>query len=372
VSYIVREISGETGWKDFLSIPYEIYRDDLYWVAPQTSEVRRVLNKEKNPYFRDVVLKVFVCYSGDKPVCRSIMVINRRHWLKWNKKSAFFGYFESLNDISAARYLFKQIETECRASGAEFLEGPFNPNHYSELGILTDNYNSSPVFFETYNPPYYPGLLAGAGFSESSVFHTRINTNIQATLSKYGTAAESDIYGRDFRFRKFCIWRMKRDLEIMRGINNDAFENNLFFLPLKKEEYRFSARFMFFVTKPELILFAEYKGQPVGVLQCVIDFNRLIKPLKGKMMIWNIPGLFMQRNRTKDLIIYTVGIKKEFQHTRVAAAMIKSAVKILRKYSTVTTTWISNENKSVIHISDLFEMKPYKHFAIYSKHLQSY
>ena len=35
-----------------------------------------------------------------------------------------------------SKCLFDKIEADSRASGAEYLEGPFNPNHYSELGNL--------------------------------------------------------------------------------------------------------------------------------------------------------------------------------------------------------------------------------------------
>ncbi len=371
MSYSVRQISDKKGWDDFLSIPLEIYRDDPNWVAPQNSQVRRVLNSGKNPYFADATIKLYVCYSGEKPVCRSIMVITPLHWLKWNKKSAFFGFFESVNDCEAVKYLFTKIEDESCALGAEYLEGPFNPNPYSELGVLIDNYNSDPVFFETFNPPYYSQLLNEAGFSETCRFHTRINNNITATLSKSIKRSDTATLDKDITIRKFNFWRLNRDLEIMREINNDAFENNWYFLPLSRDEYKFSAKYLFFVTTPGLILIAEYNGQPVGAIQFVINFNRLIKPLKGRLMPWNLPGMFLKRRRIKELVIFTVGIKKAFQHTRVSALMIQAAIKIFKKYSSVSTTWISDENKAVIHISELFEMKPYKHFGIYSKPLQN-
>jgi hypothetical protein len=367
--YCVSEISGRDGWNDFLSFPQKVYRDDPNWVAPMISEVRRVLNNSGNPYFKNAVLKLFVCYCEEKPVCRSILVINRLHWNKWGKKTAFFGFFESMNDNVAVKYLFERIETDSRKLGAEYLEGPLNPNHYSELGLLLDNFSVPPVFFETYNPSYYPFLIESAGFSELCRFHTRINNDINATLSKSVEKPDPAIINKDITIRKFNIFRLNRDLEIMREINNDAFENNWYFLPLTREEYKFSAKYMFLVTTPGLVLIAEYKGQPVGALQCVINFNSLIKPLKGRIMPWQLPGLLLKRRRLKELVIFTVGIKKPFRHTAVSAIMIKSALRILKKYSVVTTTWISDDNKTVIYISDLFEMKPYKHFGIYSKPL---
>ncbi len=366
----VREIKDETGMNDFLSLPADIYRNDRNWVAPQLSEVKRTLNPTLNPYFANASLQLFVCYSDGKPVCRSILVINRLHWVRWDKKSAFFGFFESYENAKAVKYLFSRIEEEARKAGAEIIEGPFNPNHYSELGILLDNFNTDPLFFETYNPPYYPHLLKEAGLSILEILHTKTNSDIAATLSKLQRIIkEPDLKYKEYTIRKFNIFRMKRDLEILREINNEAFENNHHFLPLSREEYSFSAQFLFFVTLPKLILIVEHKGKPAGAIQCVINFNRLIKPFNRNINWWHIPGLLISRKNLKELIVFTVGVKKSFRNTPVLTMIVRSVLRIFRNYSTLSTTWVSDENKGVNHFCDLLEMKPYKHFALYSKQL---
>jgi hypothetical protein len=368
MSFLVREITIKDRFEDFLSIPSGIYRNDPNWVAPQQSELLRVLNPRKNPYFLKASLKIYVCYSDGLPVSRAILVINCHYWTGWNKKSAFFGFFESSYDTAAVGNLFEKIEADSRAAGAEYLEGPFNPNHYSELGILTDNFNFSPAFFETYNPVYYPSLLICAGFSESKRFQTRINNNILSTLSEKYSNTGKEAISKDITIRKFNIYRFKKDLEILRDINNDAFENNDYFLPLSIEEYKFSAKYLFFVTSPRLILIAEYKGMPVGAAQFVVNINNIVKPYNGRIKPWHIPGLLWKRRNLKELVIFTAGVKKAFRKTRVFALLLKSAINIFRNYSSISTTWISDENLGN-NLDNLLDMKPGKHFAIYSKQL---
>jgi hypothetical protein len=368
MSFLVKEITGKDGLDDFFTIPLKIYKDDPDWINPQKSELRRVLDPLKNPYFKNAFLRIYVCYADCIPVSRSIMVINHLYWEKWHVKSAFFGFFESINNSDAVRFLFEKIETDSREYGAEYLEGPFNPNHYSELGILIDNFNSTPMFFEPHNPSYYPDLLKETGFSESNLFHTRINNNISATLLNKYKKFHRQTSNKAIVIRKFNILRFKRDLNILRNINNAAFENNKFFLPLSKEEYSFSAKYLFLVTRPGLILIAEYKGEPVGAVQLVVNFNRLLKRYKGRIMPWNFPALFWKRKYLKELIIFTAAIKKDFRNKRVFAMLLKSTLEIFRNYSTISTTWIADDNLG-ISLSKLLEMKPDKHFAIYSKQL---
>lgn len=367
MNYTIKEISDEQGWGDFILLPYTIYKNDPSWIAPQTTEIRRVLDVKKNPYFKDGILKLFVCYHNGLPVSRTIMVINHAHWAKFKRKSAFFGFLESVNDSAAIECLFRKVESECRLLGAEYLEGPFNPGHYSELGILTNNFDVPPAFFETYNPPYYVQLLTSTGFSELIRFHTMKNDNMPDTLSKIHWKKER--LPAHITVRKFNLLRINRELELMREINNDAFDGNWYFLPLSSAEYRFSARFLFLVTSPGLILFAEYKGKPVGVLQCAINFNSLIKSYDGKIRVWHLPAILLKRRKLKELTIFTVGIKKSYQNTGVSAALITSALEILKRYTSVSTTWISDENKAIMHIAELFGMKPSKYFSIYSKSL---
>jgi hypothetical protein len=207
-------------------------------------------------------------------------------------------------------------------------------------------------------------------FSESYHIHTRINNDIAATLSRKFKITDPIPGGDDFTIRKFNIFRFRKDLEILREINNDAFDHNWHFLPLSKEEYRFSAQFLFLVTSPRLILIVEHHGKPAGAIQCVINFNKLIKPLNGRMKFWEFPGLLFRRKNVKELVIFTVGVKKAFQrNTVVISLIVRSALKIFQDYSVLSTTWMSDENKGVNHFSELLEMKPYKHFAIYSKKL---
>jgi hypothetical protein len=364
---VIKEITASEGMDDFLSIPSEIYLNDQNWIAPVNKEIKRILDPLVNPYFKNSFVRMFLGYVHKKAVCRAIMVINPFYWKKFNRKTAFFGFFESLNDSEAVRCLFETIGEESKKAGAEYLEGPFNPNHYSELGILTDNFDTPPAFFETYNPSYYPALLEDAGMTVSNIFHTRVNYNIHDTLKSKYRNTDNGIC-KDIKIRKFNIFRFKRDMSILREINNDSFKDNKYFLPLSKEEYLFSAKYLFLVTKPSLILIAEYKGEPVGAVQLVTNLNCILKKYRGIIKFWNIPSLLWKSWHTDELIVFTTGIKEEYRSKRIFTLLLRSSVKIFRKYSTLSTTWIADDDLGK-SLSVILGMAEGKHFAIFSKQL---
>ncbi|NBO94223.1 MAG: hypothetical protein EBV06_18220, partial [Planctomycetia bacterium] len=170
---LVLDVRTPGEWADFLELPFSLYKDDPLWVAPLRSEVTKALDRDSNPYFRGVALEKFVCYRDGQPVSRSIAVVSPRHWERFGEKAAFFGFFESENDPEAVCQLFAAIETYSTAKGARTLKGPFNPNHYSELGLLVENFET-PAFFEPYNPVWYADLLRAAGFRAVTRLHTRV------------------------------------------------------------------------------------------------------------------------------------------------------------------------------------------------------
>ncbi|MCX6233779.1 MAG: hypothetical protein NT175_03530 [Bacteroidetes bacterium] len=370
MSYQVKIISDRKGMQDFLDLPFRMHHNDPDWVPPLKSEIIRTLDQTKNPYFAGVDLKKFVCYKGNEPVARAISVINPEHWKKFHEKTAFFGFYESVEDEQASAILLKTIEEYCQLKSAERLEGPFNPNHYSELGMLVKNYERS-AFFETHNPEYYPSFIKKSGFEVVYRIHTRINTETRDFLSQRHKNYKIPPESNGFTVRHFDLFDMKAELERIREVFNDAFSENWHFLPVSRKEYLFSAKSLFAVTNPSLIQIVEHHGKPVGVLQCVLNINPLLQSLKGRIRITDIYKLLVQRKAIREVVVYAVGIKKAYQNSRVFILLIDAMLKIAQRYPVVYSTWMSDDNIAAVRASEIIGLKPYKWFEVYGKTLKS-
>ena len=310
---------------------------------------------------------IFVCYREEEPVARAIAVVNPKFWEKYGKKTAFWGFFESENDQKAVTTLFTSIETYCKEKSAEYLEGPFNPNHYSELGLLVENFDR-PAFFETYNPEYYAPLIQGAGFSPSYRIYTCINRDSREFAH---TPPPADYLNRakkeGFTIRPFNLLHMQAELDRIREVYNDAFSENWHFLPVSKEEYQFSAQGMFLVTNPSLVQIVEQRGKPVGVLQCVLNINPILAPLRGRISLLDLPALIWKRLTTRELVLYAVGVKKACRHGQVTLLLFEAFRKMARRYRVLYTTWMTKDNPSAAKGSENARMAPYKWFALFGK-----
>lgn len=364
----VKKITDRKGMQDFLQLPYDIYRNDDQWVAPLNSEILRTLDAAKNPYFKGCDLQKYICYKGNTPVARGITVINPRHWQKFDRKTAFFGFFESEDDTSISRALFASMADHCRQQGAAYMEGPFNPNHYSELGLLVENF-TQPVFFETYNPPYYQNLLKDAGFYAISRLHSRENHDARAFATAHSPKSLARMKTENYTIRPFNSLRLKSEMELIREVFNDAFSENWHFLEVSRAEYNFLRNGIFLISKPGLIQIVEYKGKPIAVLQCVLNVNPLLKKMKGKLRAIDLPRLLLKRKEIQELIVYAVGIKKAHRSGPAFLMMYKAIEKMVQRYPTLYTTWTMEENKPAVNGSEIIGMKPYKWFEVFEKTL---
>jgi len=367
MSYKIKILSEGNNFRDFQEVPEKIYRNDPFRVAPLRSEVMRTLDQKQNPYFLNASLQKFICYNNGNPVARSIAVINRNHWMKYGKRTAFFGFFESVNDKEGVTRLFESISKYCADEGAEFIEGPFNPNHYSEQGLLTDNFQSAPVFFEPYNPDYYPDLIESVGFKVSKRLHTRINAKADKYLrDRYGDLYSGKASG-DFTVRHISLWNLNTDLERIREVNNNAFADNWHFLPLTKPEYQFSARYSIFVTTPGLIVLIEKGNETVGVIQFMLNINLILKNMHGKASHLDYLRFMWKRRFIPSIVLFTAGIKKAYQNSMVAWLMLKAVCSIAQRYPVISTTWMTDDNIPSIKTSEHLGLVPYKWFSIYEK-----
>jgi hypothetical protein len=366
----VVSVSSSRQTKDFLRLPFIVYRGDKNWVAPMASEVRRVLDAKRNPYFAQAKLKLFVCYKDGALASRVAIIINRLHQAKFGVRSAFFGFFESIDDLGAVRSLFDEAQKYCRSQGVEQIEGPFNPNHYSELGLQASHFGTEPTFFQPYNPEYYNRLLEDVDFRVSARFHTRRNGNIhEYILSQYGNPRAVDRIG-EYTIRPLSKKDLGEELERFREVNNDAFSSNWHFLPLSKEEYLFSAKYLHLVTRPGLVQIVEHKGEPVGVLHCVLDINPLLREINGRAGPIKYIRFIRNRRKIQRLIIFSVGVKKAYQHSVVYKLILSSFCRICMNYKEVETTWLSEENIPAVKASEHVGLKPDKEFVIYKKDLK--
>ncbi|MBI3016933.1 MAG: GNAT family N-acetyltransferase, partial [Deltaproteobacteria bacterium] len=83
--------------KRFITFAWEIYKNDPHWVPPLIHDQQKILNPQKNPFFKHSEVQLFGAFENVQMVGRLAVGINQTSNRFRHENVAFFGFFESFN-----------------------------------------------------------------------------------------------------------------------------------------------------------------------------------------------------------------------------------------------------------------------------------
>ncbi|NNG27626.1 MAG: hypothetical protein HKM87_08875, partial [Ignavibacteriaceae bacterium] len=125
-SVTVKSVSNKKELNDFIKFPFLVYKNYKYWVPPLNMEQKNLLNKEKNPFFKDAEAEYFLAERDGKIVGRISAIKNNQHLKNHNDASGHFGFFECIDDQEVANALFNKAKEWIKENGLKYMKGPAN------------------------------------------------------------------------------------------------------------------------------------------------------------------------------------------------------------------------------------------------------
>jgi len=375
----LKPIETKADWDAFIDFPWKIYKDDPNWVPPLRIAVKDLLDVKKNPFFKHAYMHPVLAFRDDVCVGRVVGVVDDNHNEFHAEKTAFFGFFESINDEKVAHALLDEVARWAKSKGMSALRGPMNPSTNHECGLLVEGYDDPPSVMMTYNPPYYVTLLEKWGLTKSKdLYAFTIDGNRVKFSDRIMAQAEKLRRGNIVTFRPVNLSKFDEEIEKILEIYNDAWEKNWGFVPMAPDEFRHMAKDMKAILDPELLLIAEVRGQPAAFALTLPDVNQAIKKVKdGKLfptgllkLFWNIkgPGRKKTINRCR---ILTLGIKKEFREYGIGPLLYAEYYKRgpALGYPIGEASWILEDNRPMTKALQFMKAERTKVYRIYDSAL---
>lgn len=302
--------------KQFILLPFSLYKNDPNWVAPLISDQVKFFDPEKNPYYEHSQVQLFIAIIKGKVVGRISAHTNTQHNKFHKDKIGFFGFFECINDQEVANGLLAKAKEWNREHGMEIMRGPMSFSTNDEVGLLVKGFDTPPFVMMPHNHPYYLTLLEDAGFVKAMDLNAWYN-DIKEMPEKLRRIAQVVEKKSNFTIRTLDKKNLKRDIETVFTIYQKAWERNWGFVPMTKEEFDHTVATLLPIADPELIFIAEVDGQPAGFSVALPDYNVILKKFKGRI---TLPGIFWMLYYTKffpkklaRVRVITMGVIKEYQ-----------------------------------------------------------
>jgi GNAT superfamily N-acetyltransferase len=177
-------------------------------------------------------------------------------------------------------------------------------------------------------------------------------------------------------------FHLQRDLNILKEIYNDSWDNNWGFVPMSAAELDDMIAVIRRHIRPELALIAEVNGQTAGFVLAFPDINQALlhaRPRPGKPeLVSRAQTLWHWRLRSKinRVRIPLMGIRNEYRGIGVEAAlfvrMYEEAIQLSQRtgWKYADAGWVLEANAPMQRLIESYSGAPYKRYAIYERVLE--
>ncbi len=317
MGYRLRQVTTKADRKEFVLVPWEIYRGDNKWVPPLIADRLETIDPNKNPFYEHADVALFLLEDdGGRPVGRISAQVNHLHNEHHKEKTGFFGFFECIDDQKAATQLLEAAEQWLSERGMERILGPESFSTNEECGLLAEDREGPPFIMCTYNPPFYVKLVEGAGYQKAKDLYGWAYQvgEIPDAPRQIAEAVEKH---PGLTIRRADPRHMERDVRIVRDIFNAAWSKNWGYVPWTEKEVEHSAKMMKMILAPEITAIAEVEGKPAGMMLAFPNLLEAIKDLNGRLFPTGLPKLIwrvmMKRYQFRTARLFLLGVKPEYR-----------------------------------------------------------
>jgi GNAT superfamily N-acetyltransferase len=315
---------------------------------------------------------LFLAYEDQKVVGRIAAILNNNH-NDFNKTNdGFFGFFDCINDNEVAKLLFEAAEDWLKTKKINRIIGPVNFSTNETCGLLVEGFTSPPYAMMTYNSPYYLDLVEKQGYHKQTdllAYEFVANAYNERALKLRQTLDER-LAKKGIVIRQINLKDFTNEANRVREIYNQAWDRNLGFVPMTKEEFDYLAKDLKLVLDPAFCLIAEHEGRPVGFGLAIPDINQiLIKVKRGRLLPTGIFKLLLGKSKINHLRIIALGVTEPYRKMGIEGSFYGAFMKRFaeRNMQHAEASWILEDNTMMRLGIENINGKVYKRYRIFEK-----
>jgi GNAT superfamily N-acetyltransferase len=341
-------------------------------VPPLISERKRHLDKRRNPFFEHSEAEYFLAWRGDQPVGRITAHVDHRLNEFQDNEWGLFGFYESERDPAVAAALLDAAEAWLRERGRDRMIGPFDFSTNHECGVLVEGHELRPQILENWHHPYYKDLLEGQNLVKAMDLY---KWEIDASNRSHMLPVIDDLADRlepehGIRLRRMRKRDIQTEVREFMEVYNSAWSSNWGFVPLTDHELTHMAKELKPVLDEDFACVAETAdGEVAGVSLSLPDFNFVLSKINGRLLPLGWISALREQRRINEIRVFALGVKPQFQHTGVAAALYRDVwdACLRRGIHRAETGWILEINESMNRAMEALTGRIVKRYRIYER-----
>ncbi len=378
----VRTVNSKADRAAFVDLPYRLYAGDPHWVPPLRDEVHGLITPGKNPWFEHGEAQFFLAERDNKVVGRISAHIDQLALAQPKEKgmgpgTGNWGLLEA-EDKAAAESLIAAAERWLKDKGMARVLAPLSLSIWDEPGLLVSGFDHPPTVMMGHNAPAYQGWIEGQGYGFAKALKTwdlDIGHPFPELVNRIVAAGE-----KNARIRIRCVnkARFNEEARLILGILNDAWSDNWGFVPLSDSEIAYVGKKLKPIVYEDLIMVAEYDGEPVAFMIVLPDINEKLKQFGGTLLPFNWAKLlwWLRKPQVRTMRVPLMGVVKRLQSSRMASQLAFMMIEFIRRNAVARygasrgeIGWILDDNQGMNAIADAIRSRVNKEYWLYEKAL---
>lgn len=360
--------------RDFLQLPFRLYKDIPQWVPP-LMDGERARFKPKFPFYEHSQAAFYLVRSGTGQAVGRIAVHNHRKFNEYrNEKNAILYLYEAVDDDQVAGMLFDAVRSWGQARGLDTLLGPKGFLTGDGIGLLVEGFEHKPAIGIAYNPAYY------VRHWEAVAGMQKVMDYVSGKASRAGyeyppklkELAERVKQRRGFHVPEFKrMSEVKKYLPLLARAYNTTWTGLWAYTPTAEADLVALFDKLLILAKPELVKFVFKGDELIGFQLAYPDISDAIQRQKGELWPFGWIDMLLEKNRTKWINVNGNAVLPQYQGLGANVILYDEMAKSLLlnpQYEHADLVQVQETNiKMLGDMDDIVEMNFYKRHRVYSR-----
>ncbi len=375
MSLRIEPVEDAAGYRDFIELPFRLYRSDPLWVAPIRSMQKFTLDPSRgHPFHQHGETACFLARdSSGGTLGRICAIANRAHNDYHHDRTGFFGFLEAVDDQEVFDALFETASGWLRERGMDRVRGPMNFSTNEEIGLLIDGFDRSPVLMMTYNPPHYADHVERSGFGKSKDVLAYLLEKEKFSWERMRRLAGLVERRTGAEVRTVRRKHLYEDVLTLMDIYNECWSRNWGFVPMTDAEFRQMARDLSMMLVEGLAPVVYEDGRAVAFAVGLPDANKAFLKARGSLLrtvlALKVPPFRMKIEGVRVLLL---AVREKWRGCGLESLIISRMVDY--GFRTGVTwaelSWVLEDNHALRSIlENEMHTVVYKTYRIYDKNL---
>ena len=370
---VIREIEGRDQLTAFVKFPFELNKNNPFWVPPIIKEELEMLDKKVNPVFQNAIAHYFLAYKGDQIVGRIAAFINWIEIKELKKNKVRFGWFDVIDDLEVTKKLLEAVVEVGKKHQMQSIEGPMGFSNMDKAGMLTKGFEELNTMITWYNAPYYPQHFEQLGYSKQAEW-----VEYEIKISSFQDSPE-----KVKRFSQLIIDRYQLKLldfkshkEILPYVDqmfdllSKTYDKLQTFVPIQPYQIEhYKERYLPFIHPDYIKCIADADGDLIAFAITMPSFSKALKKVNGKLFPFGIFHIMIARYFNNKASFYLIGVRPDFQNKGITAVIFNEMQKTFNKHGVtiVETNPELVENSAIQKLWRNYEHRQHKRRVTFNR-----